>query len=57
MTDEQFKIIVKLLEEIKSHLCSIDSNTTTIPLVENQIRETVEILKELKYSDFKSSVY
>lgn len=51
MTDEQFNTIVDLLKEIADKVGSIDLNTANITFVEDHVRETAELLKEIKESN------
>ncbi len=50
MSDEQFDIIVSLLEGIKSAIENVEANTGPNMFIEDHVRETVTILKEIKGS-------
>ena len=48
MTDAQFKILVQLLEDMKSSLDSIELHAGNITFVEDGVKETAELLKKMR---------
>ena len=50
MTDEQFETIVSLLKDIKSAVENVDSNTGANTFIEDYVRNSAELLKEIKDS-------